>query len=66
MDITTLNSKLVAANAAADAHKAKLDAAVATIAADADTIAHLQANQSDPSALQSIADGLDAITAKLS
>lgn len=66
MDIATLNAKLAAANTAADNAKAKLATAVQVLADDAATIATLQANQSDPAALQGIADGLDQIIAKLS
>lgn len=66
MDIATLNAKLAVLNTAAAAAKARHDADAQTIAADAATIATLQANQSDPAALQFIADGLDAAIAKLS
>jgi hypothetical protein len=66
MDIATLNTKLAVATAAADNAKAKIVADEAKIADDAAVIAVLQANQADPAALQGIADGLDAITAKLS
>lgn len=59
MTVNDLVAKVAAANSAADGAVAK----IATLTAEN---AGLSANQADPAVLGQIADGLDAITAKLS
>lgn len=59
MDVKAVLAKVIAANDAADGVAAKLAAKDAQIAT-------LEANQIDPSQLQTIADGLDSVIAKIS
>lgn len=59
MDVKAVLAKVIAANDAADGVAARLAAKDAQIAT-------LEANQIDPSQLQTIADGLDSVIAKIS